>query len=142
MIQVKRQSVVSYTPKQMYDLVNDVNQYKAFVPYCSESKVLSETANQMVAALTFSLGPVQQTFKTKNTLTPYSRIELNLMSGPFQSLGGYWSFKPVGSGTSIEMDIEFEISASATAWMIKPILHSTIEQLVDTFTKRAQVVYG
>ncbi|MDG2348012.1 MAG: type II toxin-antitoxin system RatA family toxin [Gammaproteobacteria bacterium] len=142
MIQVKRQSVVSYTPKQMYDLVNDVNQYKAFVPYCSESKVLSKTANQVVAALTFSLGPVRQTFKTQNTLTPCSRIELNLMSGPFQSLRGYWSFKPVGSGTLIEMDIEFEIAASATAWMIKPILHSTIEQLVDTFTKRAQIVYG
>lgn len=126
----------------MYDLVNDVNQYQAFVPYCSKSEVLSETENQMLASLTFSLGPIQQTFTTQNTLMPCSRIELLLMSGPFQSLKGYWSFSPAGNGTSIEMDIEFEMTVSATAWMIKPILHSTIEQLVDTFTKRAHEVYG
>ena len=142
MIHVKRKSVVSYTPKQMYDLVNDVDNYKVFIPYCSDSKVLSQSENSMVAYLTFSLGPMQQTFTTENTLTPNSRIDLKLQSGPFKSLSGYWSFKPVGQGTAIEMDIKFDIIASAAGWVIKPILHSTIDKLVDTFTKRAQVVYG
>ena len=142
MIHVKRQSVVSYTPKQMYDLVNDVDKYMEFVPYCSNSKVLSSNENNMVAFLTFSLGPMQQTFTTNNSLIPNSRIELQLQSGPFKSLKGYWSFKPAGNGAAIEMNIEFEIIASAAGWVIKPILHSTIEKLVDTFTKRAKVIYG
>ena len=142
MIHVKRKSVVSYTPKQMYDLVNDVDNYKVFIPYCSDSKVLSQSENVMVAYLTFSLGPMQQTFTTENTLIPNSRIDLKLQSGPFKSLSGYWAFKPVGQGTAIEMDIKFDIIASTAGWVIKPILHSTIDKLVDTFTQRARVVYG
>ena len=142
MIHVKRKSIVSYTPKQMYDLVNDVDSYKVFVPYCSDSSVISKSEYEMVASLTFSLGPMRQKFTTKNALIPESRIELNLQSGPFKSLKGYWLFESVGQGTSIEMDIEFDIIASAAGWVIKPILHSTIDKLVDTFTKRAQVIYG
>ena len=142
MIKVKRQSTVTYTPKQMYDLVNDVDKYKEFVPYCTDSSVISRQEDHMIASLTFSLGPLQQTFTTRNTLTPNRRVELSLVSGPFKSLKGYWAFIPLGDETSIEMDIEFEIVLSAAGWMIKPILHSTIDKLVDTFVNRANVIYG
>lgn len=142
MVHVKRKRIVPYTPKQMYDLVNDVPNYKHFVPYCSDSDIVRATETTMEAYLTFSLGLIKQSFTTFNQLTPEKRIDLSLKSGPFKSLKGFWAFDTVGENTEVYMDIQFEIILSAAGLVIKPILNATIEKLVDVFVTRAQDVYG
>lgn len=48
---VKRARTVNYTCEQMYNLVNDVEHYAQFLPYCTESKVHHRNDDEVQATL-------------------------------------------------------------------------------------------
>ena len=143
MVKIYKTARVEYTCEQMFNLVADVNRYREFVLYCSDSRVMSET-NQMVRAyLEFSLGGFKQKFSTVNQLYPYKKITMNLEEGPFKYLDGMWTFETIDETSSkVSLNIKYEISSSIVNMILGPIFSQTAEQLVFTFTDRAKKVYG
>lgn len=146
MSHIQRQKKVIFSVEQMYALVNDINSYQTFVPYCSDSRVISSDDHEMTASLTFSFMGLQQTLTTQNKLKPNEAIILNLVSGPFKYLKGFWRFEPISNDDSfsslIKMDIEFDMSLGPMMMIIEPIMQQTIENLVEIFLKRAKEIYG
>jgi ribosome-associated toxin RatA of RatAB toxin-antitoxin module len=145
MSHIQRQKKVKFSVAQMYALVNDVDRYQSFVPYCSDSRVISSDEDEMTASLTFSFMGLKQTLTTHNQLKANEEIKLNLVSGPFKHLKGFWRFEPIegeAASSLIIMDVEFDMALGPMMMVIEPILQQTIENLVDIFLKRAQVIYG
>ena len=89
---VNRSALVPYSAAQMYALVNDIETYPEFVPWCSKSavKIISNTEKE--ATLFFARNPIKTSFTTKNTLTPNQLIDMQLVDGPFSRLQGVWRF--------------------------------------------------
>ena len=50
--------------------------------------------HEIVATLEMSMGPITQSFTTRNRLDPESEIEMTLVEGPFRQLHGLWRFTP------------------------------------------------
>ena len=92
MARVNRSALVMYSAEQMFKLVNDVEAYPNFLPGCVEGKVLEHSAQQMVAVVGVSKAGIHKTFTTRNTLTPYNTIDMELVKGPFKMLRGIWRF--------------------------------------------------
>ncbi|MGA1001602.1 MAG: type II toxin-antitoxin system RatA family toxin, partial [Litorivicinaceae bacterium] len=90
MPKITRTALVSHTPEQMFDLVNDFARYPEFLPWCGAARVLEASGSAIVGELSIQKGSIRQAFTTRNTLTPPSRIDLSLVEGPFKSLGGHW----------------------------------------------------
>ena len=89
MTTIKKSALVPYTAGQMYDLVNDIESYPAFLPWCSDASVTVHAEDSLTASLTMATGKIKQSFTTENTMEPGRRINVHLVSGPFRHLQRY-----------------------------------------------------
>jgi len=144
MSHIQRSALVHYSPEEMYKLVNDVADYASFLPWCRSSEVKSETDSEMVASVEIAKGVLNKTFTTRNQLQKGQRIELELVDGPFKKLRGSWQFDALKTDNAckVSLDLEFEFDNAMMSLAAKPIFTQIANSLVDSFCKRAVVVYG
>lgn len=141
---ISRQSLVMYSPAEMYDLVNDINAYPEFLPWCRSSEVISETEDAIEASVEIAKGSLNKSFSTRNLLQKNKMIEMKLLEGPFKHLEGYWRFNPLKDPTAckVTLDLEFEFNSKLMEIAVGPIFSKIANTLVDSFSKRAISVYG
>lgn len=139
---VSRSALVPYTATQMYALVNDIESYPEFVPWCSRSTSEMLSSSQKRASLFFSRGAIKTSFTTKNTLNPDQEIKLELVDGPFSHLQGDWTFTDIDdSGSRVQLDLEFEISSRMLKLALESFFNQICDRLVNSFVQRANDVY-
>lgn len=127
----------------MYALVEDVDSYPDFLPWCSDVEVHLRDDNVVEATLELQRAGLRKRFRTRNTLTPRRAMDLQLVGGPFRHLAGGWRFTPLGdTGSKVALDLEFEFENRALDLMIGAFFEDTCNALVDAFTRRAETVYG
>lgn len=144
MSHIKRSALVHYSPAEMYQLVNDVNDYANFLPWCRSSEVKSESESEMIASVEIAKGVLNKTFTTQNRLCKGERIELRLVDGPFKKLTGYWQFDKLKTDNAckVNLELDFEFDNAMMSLAAKPIFTQIANSLVDSFCKRAVEVYG
>ncbi len=128
----------------MYALVNDVAAYPEFLPWCKSSRVISQSANEMIASVEIARGALNQAFTTRNTLHQNKKIQIALVDGPFKTLHGAWSFHALkhDSACRIELDLEYRFDSGLMSLAARPVFNQIANTLVDAFSKRAVQVYG
>ncbi len=140
---VKRSVIVPYEHDQMFGLVNDVLKYPEFVPACVSSDLKEVGEDEVEACLDFAFSGFSKSFTTRNRLTKYERIDIELVDGPFKHLEGFWYFSEVGADQSkIELDLTFEFESSWMSLAFGPMFNQVANKLVDVFCERAVEVYG
>jgi ribosome-associated toxin RatA of RatAB toxin-antitoxin module len=139
---VKKSRTVSYSCKQMYDLVNDIEKYVDFVPYFSASSVNYRDDNEIQATLSITAAGISKSFTTRNRLQPNKMIEMRLIDGPFSHLEGFWRFEESDHGCCIVFDLEFEFAGKVFSMLLGPIFEQVADKMVDSFCERADLVYG
>ena len=143
MANVKHSSVVSYSAAQMYALVNDIEKYPEFIPWCIESEVIDPTDQELKARLCFTGHGFTKSFTTHNRLEKDKSIEVRLVEGPFKQLEGLWVFEDMGDGRSrISVNMSFEFSNRMVGMLIGPVFQTAADSLIDAFKQRADDVYG
>ncbi len=140
--QVFRQTLVPYTAQQMYDLVNAIADYPKFLPWCKNSKVLASTESSITATLVLVKGGVHKAFTTKNHLTPYERIDIELVDGPFKHLTGHWRFQTQKAGCLVSVNLEFEFAGKILSVLLTPVFNEIAQTLVHAFTQEAHSRYA
>ncbi len=139
---VKKSRITKYSASQLFNLVNDVRKYREFLPYCSDSIVLSETENEVEATLVISAAGMSKSFTTRNLIQPHKIIEIRLVDGPFSHLEGFWRFDEHPEGSQISFDLEFEWAGSIFNKFLSPIFEQVTDKMVDAFCERAEKLYG
>lgn len=144
MSKIERSALVHYSAAEMYELVNDVASYASFLPWCGSSSVISETETEMKASIGIKKGILNKTFTTHNALTKNSKIELELVDGPFKKLTGYWEFEALKTNDAcrVSLNLEFEFDSAMMSLTARPVFTQIANSLVDSFCKRAVEVYG
>lgn len=139
MREVKRSALVNKPPAEVFALINDIESYPQFLPWCTHARVLSRTPQEIVATIGVRQGALQGEFTTRNTLDPDRSIHLDLVSGPFRTLEGEWLLTPVEEhGCRVELRMRFAFSNRLTAMLFEPLFAHTIGSLVDAFVARAR----
>lgn len=127
----------------MYALVNDIDRYPEFLPWCKAAQVSSWEECRLTASLTMEAGKISQTFATANTMQPGRRIDVRLLSGPFKHLKGHWLFEPVTDHScTITLEMDFEFKNKLLKLTLSGMFNHIIGSLVESFTRRAEEVYG
>ncbi|MCK5876157.1 MAG: type II toxin-antitoxin system RatA family toxin [Candidatus Marithrix sp.] len=143
MIQINKTALVPYTNHEMFILVNGIDDYPNFLPWCKSVLIHSKTENSVVATIEMGGAGMRKSFTTDNVIIPDERIEIRLQKGPFSHLQGYWTFKPLGDdGCKISMQMEFKISNPLLKFSLEPMFTKITNRLVDTFVERAEQLYG
>lgn len=140
---LKRNALVAYSTRQMFELVNNIEDYPRFLPWCSESKVISRTETEVVASLEINWKGVHKTFTTKNILHPYDSMDITLVDGPLKHMEGIWHFQALNEhACKVLLDLEFEFAGGFIDRLFQPVFQHIANTLVDAFCKRAAEVYG
>jgi ribosome-associated toxin RatA of RatAB toxin-antitoxin module len=135
--------LLPYPASHLFDLVNRVERYPEFLPWCSNADVLSETSLAMVARLTVAKAGLTQSFTTDNSLAPGERIEMRLREGPFKELHGIWEFKALNEhACKISLDLHFTYSGPVVKATLGPLFNHAANTLVEAFCQRAKELYG
>ena len=143
MRRVNKSALVPYPAAAMYALVNDVERYPEFLPWCRGAKVLSRSDGEMRASLDLARGGFHKTFTTKNSLQPGRAITMTLEHGPFRHLEGRWQFTDLDhEGSKVALDMEFEFTSTVLDMMAGPVFHEICNSLVDAFIRRAAGLHG
>ncbi len=140
---INRSALVRYSASQMYALVDDIDAYPEFLPWCKSSTVLSRDEDEVRATLELSRAGIHKTFSTCNRLQAGKMIEMRLIEGPFKRLEGFWRFEPLGEeACKVSLDLEFEFSSRILDVTLGPVFNQIANSLVDAFCERATVNYG
>jgi ribosome-associated toxin RatA of RatAB toxin-antitoxin module len=140
---VERSALVTYTPAEMFALVNDVPRYPEFLPWCVGAQMKETAGAETLATLKISHGVLQAEFTTRNTLSPDASIHMQLMHGPFRDLKGEWRFEGIGDrGSRITFKVEFEFKNRLTAAAFNAVFETLCAGIVDAFVRRAKQFYA
>jgi ribosome-associated toxin RatA of RatAB toxin-antitoxin module len=143
MRQVERSALVSFTPAQMFALVQDIERYPEFVPWVASARLLARTESEVIGELEMERSGIREKFTTRNVLHPPGRMDLKLVDGPFKLLEGCWTFEPIADrGTKIALSIRFEFANAMLSLLLSKSFEKSCAQLVDAFVDRARSVYA
>lgn len=127
----------------MFALVDDIESYPEFLPWCSATEVHLREHGVVEATLQLQHGALKKHFRTRNTANDKSEIQMALVDGPFRTLAGQWTFTQLGdSGSKVALDLEFEFSSTVIDAMLGAFFEEICNSLVDAFTRRADAVFG
>ena len=142
MVMVDRSSLVGYSAETMYALVEDIESYPEFLPWCSGAVVAEREGTRTVATMHVNFHGIREQFTTENTNEPGRTIAMQLVSGPFRHLSGRWRFTPLGEDAcKIEFRLEYEISSRLLERLIGPVFHHISNSFMDAFVKRAEQIH-
>jgi ribosome-associated toxin RatA of RatAB toxin-antitoxin module len=144
MREIKNSALVAQPPRRLFDLINDIENYPSFIPWCSRAKVLSRAEREIVATIGVQRGPLQSEFTTRNELEPDTRILMHLVDGPFQMLEGEWLLTPIalneGTGCRVQLTMKFAFKNALTAVLFEQKFAETASALMDAFVARARTL--
>ena len=143
MAAITRSALVGYGAHQMYALVEKIEAYPEFLPWCRSAEIIERRENSTTAKLSVGLKGISQSFTTENLNRPGESISMRLVEGPFKSFGASWKFIALGDRASrIEFTMDYQLSAGLLAKVLGPLFDHIANTMVDAFHKRAQSVYG
>ena len=142
MKRIARSAIVEHSAREMFALVDDIESYPRFLPWCSAAKVEERTPALARATLTVGMRGLRQSLTTQNELRPGEAIDMRLVKGPFRRFAAAWRFKPLSAeACSVEFSLEYEM-AGPLARMLEPLFDRIADTMVDAFTRRAGELYG
>ncbi|MBL8437671.1 MAG: type II toxin-antitoxin system RatA family toxin [Zoogloeaceae bacterium] len=142
MAAVKKIVLIEFTPAQMFELVDQVERYPEFLPWCGGTEVLARTASMTGARIHINYHGIKAHFATENDKHPPNRMSIRLTEGPFRHLDGMWQFTPLGeTACKIEFQLNYEFASKLLEKAVGPVFSHIANTFVDSFVKRAEQVY-
>jgi ribosome-associated toxin RatA of RatAB toxin-antitoxin module len=133
-----RSALVAHPPALMFALVDAVEDYPQFLPWCSGTTVLHRDAATTRATIEINYRGIRQRFTTENAKRAPEEMAIMLVQGPFRSLEGSWRFTPLGAhGCKIELRLSYEFSGKVLETLVGPVFNYIAVTLVEAFVKRA-----
>lgn len=136
-----------YTPQQMYDLVADVADYPAFLPWTAAARIRSRTPQGdhevMLADLVISFKVFREKFGSRVTLWPEKmQIETAYIDGPFKYLESTWRFAPAEGGCDVQFEVDFEFRNRLLQGAAGMFFNEAMQRVVRAFERRAAELYS
>lgn len=139
---VNQSLIVEFTPGQMFTLVDAVEDYPQFLPWCSGATLIHRDPARTRATLSINYHGIRRSFTTENLKREPGEMRIQLVEGPFSRLEGSWHFTPLADrACRIQFKLHYEFAGRILDKLISPVFHHIASTLVDAFVKRAEQVY-
>ena len=143
MAKVQKSVLAGYSASQMFELVDSVERYPEFLPWCGGTELLQRDESLTVATIRIDYMQVKQSFTTENAKQAPHSMSLSLKAGPFRSLEGSWRFTELNqSACKIEFHLSYEFSSKLLESVVGPVFSKIADNFVDAFIRRAEKIYG
>ncbi len=143
MLSHRETRVLPYTPKQLFDLVADVERYPEFLPWCKGARLRAKGDKIMEADLVIGTRLFSETFTSLVTLERYRAIEVRYMAGPLSRLANRWGFRPAGKGAcELSFEVDFDFRSPLLRAAMEVLFDKALRRMASAFEARAAALYG
>jgi ribosome-associated toxin RatA of RatAB toxin-antitoxin module len=140
---VEKSVLIERTATQMFELVDRVEDYPKFLPWCGGTELLERSDSKTAARIHISYHGLKAHFATENAKEFPRQMDIRLREGPFRSMDGGWRFTPLGdTACKVEFRLHYEFSSKILEKALGPVFHHIANTFVESFVKRAQQLYG
>lgn len=140
---VEKTVLVPHSAEQMFNLVDRVECYSEFLPWCGGGSVKELDGSTVHATVHINFHHIKQSFTTENVRQPPHHIDMTLQEGPFKHLDGDWRFIPLSpEACKIEFRLHYEFSSKLLEKMVGPVFSHIANSFVEAFIQRAEIVYA
>jgi ribosome-associated toxin RatA of RatAB toxin-antitoxin module len=138
MPKIVRSALLPYAADDLFELVNQVEDYPQYMSGCVGVDVLSRSDDHLEARLHLSKAGVKHSFTTRNTLTKPTKMVMTLVDGPFKQFSGEWNFVTLGeSASKVNLHLEFEMNSGLLQAAAAKLFEYTANEMLDALVKRA-----
>lgn len=143
MTRVQRSALLPYSATKIYEMINDVNAYPEFLPWCIKCETEEASETEKHATMHFAKRGIKTSVTTRNELIKNEKITMHLLKGPFKHLLGQWQFSSIDENScKVELDMQFAFSNRLYEMSFGPIFNQVVNKLVSCFSERAKHLYG
>jgi len=126
----------------MFDLVDRVERYPEFLPWCGGSQVIEEHAGGKTARIDIDYHHIKAHFTTDNVNRAPESIVVTLRDGPFRLLHGEWRFQRLSEDAcKVEFELAYEFATPVLEMVVGAVFSHIANTFIDAFVRRAESVY-
>ena len=142
MKRISRSAIVEHSAAEMYALVESIEAYPGFLPWCADAVVHERQPGSTRATLTVGVRGLRHAFTTRNQNQPGEAIAMHLVEGPFRRFAGHWRFVPLSEhACRIEFSLQYEFASRALGRVLAPLFDNIADSMVEAFVRRAAEVH-
>jgi ribosome-associated toxin RatA of RatAB toxin-antitoxin module len=143
MHRIERSVLVPYSAERMFRLVETVDDYPAFLPWCPAAHARPLGDGAVEATIAIAYRGVSSSFTTRNESDFPEGIRLSLVSGRFQRLTGQWKFLSLPQDScKVSLHLQYQFVGGLLGKLIAPVFESIAGSMIDAFAKRAETLYA
>ena len=136
---VEKSVLIERSAKHMYDLVDRIEDYPAFLPWCGGTELLERNESITSARIHISYHGLKAHISTENAKEYPHKMTLKLREGPFRHLDGLWRFTPLGDAAcKVEFRLHYEFSSKLLEKVLGPVFSHIAGSFIESFVKRAR----
>jgi len=140
---VEKSVLIEHSAAQMFELIDRVEEYPQFLPWCSGMEVFVRSDTRTSARLDINYHGFRAHFATTNAKVYPRSMDISLDDGPFKHMDGGWRFTPLGeTACKVEFRLHYEFSSKLLEKALGLVFHHIVDTLVDSFVKRAAQLHG
>lgn len=138
MVHVEKTVLVQHTAEEMFHLVDDVEHYQEFLPWCGGVDLIERSEFSTSATIYIDFHGIKQKFTTQNEKRFPHSMDMKFTNGPFKHFEGSWRFIALSEGAcKIEFHLAYEFSTFFLSRFISPVFSHIANTFVDSFVARA-----
>jgi ribosome-associated toxin RatA of RatAB toxin-antitoxin module len=141
MREMHRSALVPYSAEQMFDLIEQVERYPEFLPWCTRTQLIERSDDIVAAMVEVGFRELNVRVTTRNEKRRPEWMAIRMQDGSFRHFVGEWKLLPLGTlGCRIDFSLRYEL-ALHTEKLAGPLIDRAANQMVDAFVRRAETVY-
>jgi ribosome-associated toxin RatA of RatAB toxin-antitoxin module len=141
MREMHRSALVPYSTAQMFDLIEQVERYPEFLPWCTRTQLIERSDEIVAATVEVGFRELRVRVTTRNEKRRPDWMAIHMQDGSFRHFYGEWKLMPLGSlGCRIDFSLRYELALNSEK-LAGPLIDRAANQMVDAFVHRAEAVY-
>eukprot|EP00112_Aurelia_sp_Birch-Aquarium-sp1_P017425 Seg404.5 transcript_id=Seg404.5/GoldUCD/mRNA.D3Y31 product="Coenzyme Q-binding protein COQ10 A mitochondrial" protein_id=Seg404.5/GoldUCD/D3Y31 len=139
--------VLGFSMDHMFDVVANVDDYKYFVPWCRNSKIIETKAGHVRALLEVGFPPLIERYTSILTLVRPNLVKSECIDGDmFNYMKAVWRFSGGIPGNpescTLDFHIAFEFKSALHSHLSTMFFDEVVKKMVVAFENRCEVLHG
>ncbi|PPR47472.1 MAG: hypothetical protein CFH19_00511 [Alphaproteobacteria bacterium MarineAlpha5_Bin9] len=134
---------INHSPKDLFNIVLDIEKYPEFIPWCSNIIIISKNDKEIIADMIVKYNKLFPLKFSSHVLFNKKKlfIKTNYIKGPLKDLKTEWIFKEIESSiTEVTFKIEFEFKKFLHQKVAEFFYKLIEDKMIESFKRRADSI--
>ena len=137
MVRLEKSLRVPFSAEEMFELVDDVESYPLFLPWCVNAEIIEQGPDFQIAKMMIRKGQFSYSITTVNKKEKPQSITMEFIDGPFKIFRGAWHFRIIERGCNVKLELEYEAKNIILGLALNAVSSTVASVLMRAFEKRA-----